>query len=87
MPPNQQYELSEVTEIFIDYNHNDGELKEASIEKRGINDTFTYALKLQIEKNGQLIKKRRNISATEFVALRAHKKEGMSELNSQRIYL
>ena len=52
MPPDQQYELSEVTEIFIDYNHNDGELKEASIEKRGINDTFTYALKLQIEKNG-----------------------------------
>lgn len=87
LPPNQQYELSEVTEIFIDYNHNDGELKEASIEKRGINDTFTYALKLQIEKNGQLIKKKRNISATEFVALRAHKKEGMSELNSQRIYL
>mmetsp|Transcript_11940 Transcript_11940/g.16223 ORF Transcript_11940/g.16223 Transcript_11940/m.16223 type:complete len:130 (-) Transcript_11940:329-718(-) len=85
LPDGQHFEESEVTEIFINYSTSEGKVIEASIEKKGSNQAFAYTLKLTIEQNKTLISKKRSISASEFVALKANKLPNVSELNCQRI--
>ena len=85
LPEGQHFEESEVTEIFINYSTSEGKVTEASIEKKGSNQAFAYTLKLTIERNKTLIHKKRSISASEFVALKANKKQRLAELNCSRM--
>ena len=85
LPKDQHYEESEVTEIFINYSTSEGRVVEASIEKKGHNMAYAYTLKLTVEKNKTLINKKRSISASEFIALKANKLPNVEELISNRI--
>ena len=85
LPQSQHYEESEVTEIFISYSSQEGKVIEASIEKKGSNQAFAYTLKVTVERNKTLINKKRSISASEFIALKANKLKEVKELTCQRI--
>ena len=85
LPDDQHYEESEVTESWINFRTNEGRVVEASVEKKGSNQAFAYTLKLAIEKNKSIIKKRRSISAAEYIDLKQSTVAGTVELNCQRI--
>jgi len=53
--------------------------------RKGGNKAFAYTLKFTVEKNETQIHKKRSISASEFVALKANKVQHLAELNSSRI--
>jgi len=42
---------------------------ESSIEKKGNNKSFAYTHKINLEKNGQKILKKRQITASEYIEL------------------
>lgn len=81
LPEGQHYEESEVSEIFINFRTNEGKVVEASIEKKGHNMAFAYTLKVTLEKNKQLIQKKRSISAYEYIDLKSQRLSGFAELN------
>lgn len=47
----QVQDITDVEEVFINYQHPEGQVEEASIEKRGCKGTFTYSQKLKIRNN------------------------------------
>ena len=49
------HETVEVSETFIDYHTNEGEIISCSVEKKGTDETFSYTLKLKIVINKQKI--------------------------------
>ena len=67
--PNQHSEESTVIKTFINYVSSDGKVIESCIEKKGSNRAFTYTHKSVIEKNGQKLHKKRQISASEYIEL------------------
>ena len=44
----QVEDITEVEEVFINFQHPDGQVEEASIEKRGSKGAYTYSQKLKI---------------------------------------
>jgi len=49
----QHYEESQVIETWINYQSNEGNVVESSVEKKGSNKAFTYTHKILLLKNGQ----------------------------------
>ena len=56
-----------ISETFINYQTNEGDVISCSVEKKGTRSSFTYTHKLTIMKNGQKILKKRHISAAEYI--------------------
>jgi hypothetical protein len=82
----KDYEEITIIEDFIDYQSHEGEVIESSIERRGgAVGSFSYYHKMQILKRGQILHKKRNISATEYLKLMDFKQKHRKELIVTRI--
>lgn len=79
------YEEITVSETFIDFVSNEGEVLACSVEKKGNKNSFTYTHKLALLKQNQKILKKKNISAAEYIAYKSQKKKDTSTMRSKRI--
>ena len=82
---NQHFDESQVSETFINYKTSEGRVIDSSVEKKGNNKAFTYTHKISIEKNGQVLNKKRAISASEYIELEQLKLPQVSTLHSTRL--
>ena len=78
---------STVMETFINYKSTEGKVHCSSIEKKGFNKAFTYTHKISIERNGQILKKQRAISAHEYIELESLRIPDTNTLKSTRLCL
>lgn len=74
-----------LSETFIDYKTNLGEVISCSVEKKGSKNHYTYTLKLLILIKGQKLLKKRNISAAEYIQYCSQIKIGTTTLKTKRL--
>ena len=65
-----------ISETFIDFKTNEGDVIQCSVEKKGSKNSYTYTHKLTVMKNGQRLLKKKNISASEYIQYKSQIKKG-----------
>ena len=74
-----------ISETFIDFKTNEGDVIQCSVEKKGSKNSYTYTHKLTVMKNGQRLLKKKNISASEYIQYKSQIKKGTTQLRSKRV--
>ena len=74
-----------ISETFIDYKTNEGEVISCSVEKKGSKNHFTYTHKLNLKVKGQKLLKKKNISAAEYIQAKTTIKKGTHTLRTKRL--
>ncbi len=79
------FEEFEVFEDFIDFKTNEGTVTESSITRKGKGEAFSYTHEYTIIKKNQRIRKKRNISAAEYLHLLERKIADMQQVHKHRL--
>ena len=74
-----------LSETFIDYKTKEGEVMACSVEKKGNKNHYSYTLKLNLKINGEMLQKKRNISAAEYIQYKSQIRQGTTTLKTKRL--
>jgi hypothetical protein len=87
LPIKNFYEESELVETFLKLSNgsNGKKILESSIERKGNDRAFTYTQKSTLDIGGQVLSKKRSISAVEYIHLEGLRNDQIPQLKSKRL--